>query len=271
MSESVEPKAMSLEPAEPGRAKKPAVSSRIRPNVPMAVRAANTVRRWLREDYAAGGRLPGENEIAVQLGISRGTVRQALAILQQEGVITRQQGSGTYANPRVLGIPARVDFAYEFGQLIELSGLTATIRTLEVRSDHAEADTARRLSLDEGAPTLALRKLFLADGQPAIYVREVLPVALIQEAYAPEELEATIFRFIERRCHTQVDYILSELVPTVAAADVAELLAVPPGSPQLQFVEVFYNQRNQPLVLAVIDFRDPLIRFHALRKMLPLD
>lgn len=237
----------------------------------MSVRAANTVRRWLRDDYANGGRLPGENEIAVQLGISRGTVRQALAILQQEGVITRQQGSGTYANPRVLGIPARVDFAYEFGQLIEISGLKATIRTLEVRPDVADADTARRLSVDEGAPTLSLRKLFLANGQPAIHVREVMPTALIQEPYADSELEEPIFRFIERRCHTQVDYILSELVPTVAATEVAERLAVPAGSPLLQFVEVFYSPRNQPLVLATVDFREPLIRFHALRKLLPPD
>jgi hypothetical protein len=52
---------------------------------------------------------------------------------------------------------------------------------------------------------------------------------------------------------------------------VAELLAVPPGSPQLRFVEVFYSPRNQPLVLATVDFREPLIRFHALRKLLPLD
>lgn len=262
---------MSPESAEPERVRKGAHSSRIRPNVPMAVRAANTIRRWLRDDYANGGRLPGENEIAERLGISRGTVRQALAILQQEGVISRQQGSGTYANPRVLGIPARVDFAYEFGKLIELSGLEATIRTLEVRPDTADPDTARRLSVEPGAPTLSLRKLFLADGQPAIYVREILPTALIQEPYSPSELEETIFSFIERRCHTQVDYILSELVPTVAAAEVAELLAVPPGSPQLRFVEVFYSARNQPLVLASIDFRDPLIRFHALRKLLPLD
>ena len=237
----------------------------------MAVRTANTVRRWLRADYANGGRLPGENEIAAQLGISRGTVRQALAILQQEGVITRQQGSGTYANPPVLGIPARVDFAYEFGQLIEISGLEATIRTLEVRPANADPDTARRLSVEVGTPMLSLRKLFLANGQPAIYVREMMPTSLIQGPYADSELDETIFRFIERRCHTQVDYILSELVPTVAAAEVAELLAVPAGSPQLQFVEVFYSPRNQPLVLATVTFREPLIRFHALRKLLPLD
>ena len=246
-------------------------SSRIRPNVPMSVRAANILRRRLRQEFANGGRLPSEHEIAVELGISRGTVRQALAILQQEGVITRQQGSGTYANPTVLGIPARIDFAYEFGQLIENSGLQAEIRTLEVSTTMADADAARRLSITDGDPVLLVRKVFLADGRPAIYGHELLPLHLIREAYVPAELEAPIFRFIERRCYTHVDYILSELVPTTAAAAIAPLLDVAVHTPMLQFVEVMYSPRNQPLVLASIYFRDPLIRFHALRKLVPLD
>jgi GntR family transcriptional regulator len=237
----------------------------------MSVRAANLLRRRLRLEFANGGRLPSEHEIAIELGVSRGTVRQALAILQQEGVITRQQGSGTYANPRVLGIPARIDFAYEFGQLIEASGLTATIRTLEVRLGTADADAARRLSVEAGAPVLVVRKVFLADGQPAIYGYELLPTQLILENYEAAELDKPIFRFIEQRCHTHVDYILSELVPVLVPAEVAPLLEVPSGSPLLQFVEVMYSPRNQPLVLASIYFRDPLIRFHALRKLVPLD
>ncbi|MCC7362337.1 MAG: GntR family transcriptional regulator [Anaerolineales bacterium] len=246
-------------------------SNRLRPNVPIAVRAANLLRRRLRQEFAHGGRLPSEHEIAVELGISRGTVRQALAILQQEGVITRQQGSGTYANPTVLGIPARIDFAYEFGQLIENSGLRADIQTLEVSTTMADADAARRLSIVDGDPVLLVRKVFLADGQPAIYGHELLPLHLVREAYAAGELEGPIFRFIERRCLTRVDYILSELVPTTASALVASLLDLAEHTPLLQFVEVMYSPRNQPLVLASIYFRDPPIRFHALRKLVPLD
>ena len=83
----------------------------------MAIQVANHLRRQLRLEYAEGGRLPSENEMAAELGVSRGTVRQALAILQQEGFISRHQGLGTFANPKVLGITARIDFAYEFSEL----------------------------------------------------------------------------------------------------------------------------------------------------------
>jgi DNA-binding GntR family transcriptional regulator len=77
---------------------------RLRPNVPFAVQVANQLRGQLRREYAEGGRLPSETALAAKMRVSRGTMRQALAILQHEGRISRRQGLGTFANPRVLGI-----------------------------------------------------------------------------------------------------------------------------------------------------------------------
>lgn len=53
-------------------------------------------REILRGDFAGGQRLPGENEMAQAYGMSRQTVRQALSLLEQERLIERRQGSGTY-------------------------------------------------------------------------------------------------------------------------------------------------------------------------------
>ena len=48
--------------------------------------------------YQNGQRLPGENEMAQEFSMSRQTVRQALALLEQEHLIQRRQGSGTYVH-----------------------------------------------------------------------------------------------------------------------------------------------------------------------------
>ena len=53
-------------------------------------------REILRGAYQKGQRLPGENEMAQEYGMSRQTVRQALSLLEQEQVIERRQGGGTY-------------------------------------------------------------------------------------------------------------------------------------------------------------------------------
>lgn len=233
----------------------------------MAVQVAHILRKRLRESYSEGGRLPGEHEIASELGVSRGTVRQALSVLQQEGVITRQQGSGTYANPHVLQISARIDTAYEFSQLIESAGFEAKIDAVKVQCEPAGEEAAARLGLETGDPFLVAHKVFLASGQPAIYVIEQLPVALIKADYAEAELAEPIFQFLASRCHVNVEYILSEIIPALAEGPLVGLLQLAAGQPVLKFVEVFYSSSNKPLALATIYFRDPLIRFHALRKM----
>jgi len=240
---------------------------RLKPNVPMANQAAHILRRRLRQDYANGGRLPGENEIAEELGVSRGTVRQALAILEHEGVIYRQQGSGTFANPNVLRIDLRVDTAYEFSELIESAGFDSSIETLDIKREPASPDIARRLDIKPQTMMITANKLFMADGQPAIHVIETIPLAVIQEHFDDKELSEPIFAFFAKRCHAPVDYIVSEILPHSANATTTELLKVPLGKALLEFIEVFYGAANEPLGLATIVYNDGYLRFHALRKM----
>jgi len=243
---------------------------RVRPNVPVAITVANHLRGRLRREFANGGQLPSEHLLAAELGVSRGTLRQGLAILQHEGLITRRQGAGTFARPDVEGIPARIDFAYEFTELISAAGYAAEVRTLEIGPACASAEAVHRLDIKLGDPMLRVRKLFLANGTPAIYEDEALPTRVIPEEYDPAELQRPIWHFLAHRCNHPIKYVLSELLPALADEALAELLAVPLGSALLKFVEVFYDSENDPIVLSYIYFNASLIRFHALRKVSPV-
>ena len=96
-------------------------------------------------------------------------------------------------------------------------------------------------------------------------------MSLIPTPYNPAEMEQSLFYFLERHCKLELNYVLSEIIPSVAEGQAAMHLNVPPGSAELKFVEVFFGEKDQPFVLATILFREPLIRFHALRKIVPLD
>jgi GntR family transcriptional regulator len=243
---------------------------RVRANVPVAITVANSLRGRLRREFANGGQLPSEHLLAAELGVSRGTLRQGLAILQHEGLITRKQGSGTFAKPDVEGIPARIDFAYEFTELIRAAGYEPEVRALEIGPAQAGPEAVHRLDIKLGDPMLRVRKLFRASGTPAIYVDEVLPTSVIADDYDPEELKRPIWHFLDRRCNHPIKYVLSELLPALADDELAELLAVRPGSALLKFIEVFYDAKNAPMVLAYIYFNASLFRFHALRKVSPV-
>ena len=65
--------------------------------------AYNTAAQSMRErilsgEWPSGLRLQPERDLCVELGISRITIRHALRILEEEGLVTRQQGRGTFVN-----------------------------------------------------------------------------------------------------------------------------------------------------------------------------
>ena len=81
----------------------------------------------LRGDYAPGARLPRYVELARQFGVAAGTVRRALARLEQEGLLTRQQGRGTCVRSQVA--PTVLIVAYD-------PQLRALLRTYTIHAGH---------------------------------------------------------------------------------------------------------------------------------------
>lgn len=67
------------------------------------------ISNWLREKimdgtFAINEKIPSENRLAAKFGYSRQTVRQAIAVLEADGILTRAQGSGTYVSRRTAKI-----------------------------------------------------------------------------------------------------------------------------------------------------------------------
>ena len=88
---------------------------------------------WLREEIRSGsfgkdGYLPSEEELCQKIGVSRPTIRTALATLSAEGYLIRKQGNGTFVNSRGLEVLS-YQTTWEFTQLIGASGRKASINT----------------------------------------------------------------------------------------------------------------------------------------------
>lgn len=228
---------------------------------------ADQLRAMIHQGAFAGGRLASEPDLAAMLGVSRATARQALDRLEHEGVVIRKHGSGTFVNAALLHITTRLDEVWDFAEMIRLSGCEPSVRHVRTRLEAASAAQQAKLGLGEGDEVIAAENVFLADGRPVIFCRDVLPGRLVRQAYAAEELHGPIYAFLARRCQQWVSYNVAEVLPVVAGRALARHLQCPARAPLHYFEEVGYNDDHQAILYSQEYYVPDAFRFHVVRKM----
>jgi GntR family transcriptional regulator len=126
-------------------------------------------------EWAPGHRLPSEPELCSLYDVSRITVRQALALLERDGQITRGRGKGTFVrDTRLTAAPRTVSsFSNELHDL----GMKPGSRILGIRRAAASPALAEEMDLEPGAPVVSIRRLRLADDRPIGVQTATLPAA----------------------------------------------------------------------------------------------
>ncbi|MBE2278108.1 MAG: FadR family transcriptional regulator [Rhodobacteraceae bacterium] len=147
--------------------------------------------------HTQGGRLPPEEALAAELGISRPVLRQALAQLKAEGLLESRRGSGTYIRPAA----AKPEALPGYGMPETLADLEDCLRFRMVIEELAAAEAARRR-----APA-ALREL-----AQAVEAMERAPVTEAQNFEADMAFHLAIARATENR---YIFMTLSFLMPHI--------------------------------------------------------
>ncbi|OXM87465.1 GntR family transcriptional regulator [Paenibacillus rigui] len=221
--------------------------------------------QWAKEE----GRLPSEERIAEMFGVSRSTVRAALGELESSGFIHRKHGLGTFVNPIASQIHARLDAWIEFKKLIEQSGFEADIQLLGLHKGPLSPDEAKKLGSSPGEPAVTVRKLFTADGQPAILCQDTIPLALLPPDCNAALLETSdTFHFLAKNGLGPVSYGVAHLIARCADAALADLLRIPAGTPLLALENVGYAPSDSPLFLSSELYCPGLIDFGIMRRHL---
>lgn len=114
--------------------------------------------------FAAGERLPGETEIAETYRVNRHTVRRALAVLAERGLVRAERGSGTYVEAQRLAYPLRS--RTRFSEIVGAGGREPRGRLIEASEETATRELARQLGLRTGVPLIRIEALRYADRTP---------------------------------------------------------------------------------------------------------
>lgn len=207
------------------------------------------IRRDLRSQIAdgrlaVGAALPSESELCRRYGVSRGPVRQAVASLRAEGLISVSRGR----SPRVIGeVPAQPLTSFlSFSAWAHSTGRRPGQRTVEIarRAPSAAAASALRLEPDELA--VSLLRLRLLDDEPVMIERTTFVPDVGDLLFTADTDAGSVFAHLTDR---GVDLFSARHTFDAVAADAtdASLLGIPETTPLLRESRVTHTSDGRPV------------------------
>jgi GntR family transcriptional regulator len=120
----------------------------------------------IRRDLQPGNRIPSEQELIESPGVSRATLREGLQLLEQEGVIHTQHGSGRYLIAHPQSIALDITDLRSVTQLMQEHGLEHTVLVLEAQEKAANREVAQALQISTGQPVVSVERAHRTQGGP---------------------------------------------------------------------------------------------------------
>jgi GntR family transcriptional regulator len=191
-----------------------------------------------------GDPVPAESQLGEQFGISRMTVRQALARLVFEGVIERHRGRGSFvAEPRLQHTKQFLSFEEE----MRARGARTGIKLLDMHTQPAEGKVARNLRIAEGTPVVVLERQRLVDGEVVGYEIRYL-LKHIGDALTPDEIHTQPLVPAVRRILGKARTRLAlRVMASVVRRHEARILETKVGAPVLVREHIWYVDPEGPV------------------------
>lgn len=214
---------------------------------------ATSLRREIESGaLAPGAALASESELSARFAVSRGTVRQALAALRTEGLITGGRGRRP--------IVARPALTQSFDQFVSFTawaqrmGRRPGARALELARRPASAELAHRLDVEPGVDTFQYRRVRLLDDEP-VMVEVSAFVATVGRLLLDCDLETgSVYAQLTER-----GIVFAEAHQTItaiaASPALAELLSVPRRAPLLEVRRHVFDAAGAPIEWSVDTYR----------------
>lgn len=195
--------------------------------------------------YAPGEPVPTETQLCEQYGVSRITVRRAISELQEEGMLEKRHGKGTFVSFRRMET-SLVDLA-GFSETYSLKGYKVSKRLLGVVEGFADASLAQKLSLPRGAPVVTVKRLIMAADTPMTIEISDFPSALFPGLAAAVAGASSIYRLLKTRYGREIRHARRVINVRLADVEEREQLACRRGEPLFEIEKTVFDDTGTPL------------------------
>lgn len=219
--------------------------------------------------YKPGEKLPSEPDLAEEFNVSRTTVREALGYLENERLIARRHGIGSFVIGVDDGIGAGLERMESYTETIRRAGHNAEDRLISITRVELTGELAAAMGSDMPASGYEIRSLRLSDGIPVVLTVDTLQAGVLsgrEGVLAERKKHESLLSFLQEELGIKACYALMNLSAVKAPPEVASVLQVKEGYPLVHLEGVVRDREGNPIYHSSNFFRSDKYSFRLVRR-----
>lgn len=207
---------------------------------------------------------PSEFQLARELGVSRATLREALRLLEEEKVITRKHGVGTFVNSKPI-FTSGIEQLMSVSSMIRNVGMNPGTIFIDVSESTPSIENIARFNCDKEEGLVTIKRVRTADEEPVVYcIDQVLSKNL--QIGTEELLQQSIFDAIEQSGKIRISQAVAHIEPVSYDDEASPILRCGVDVPLLVLIQNHYSEDGEMVLFSRNYFRADKFSFHVVRK-----
>ena len=210
-------------------------------------------------------KLKSETDLAAELGVNRGTIRNAFKTLIEEGLLVRIHGRGTFVRAKTIEQPLADNFI-TFSEGLVLEDITYETRVLEQAILSPDPRIASLLSIPPSTDVLFLKRIRYVGNEPLILLENYVVLSFCPGIEQTDFERQTLFGTLEDRYGLKIDWGRRVFEARQADSAIAEALAISQCDPVMYVRQISYLENGSPIELSDLWIRGNTFRISAIIK-----
>lgn len=210
--------------------------------------------------YQPGDRIPTEAELCELYSVSQITIRQALNMLVDAGLIYRRKGKGTFVSKPAITASLRKLISFE--EDMRQRGLAHHTDVLDMGTAAVSQHTAQALKVEIGEEVVYVSRLRYAEGDPLCVERTSILKKVCPDLLRHDLAAEPLMEILRRQYGIVLTRALQTIRARQAGSEYAKLLNIAPEDPLLVVERVVYSQQDQAIQFARIFYRGDRYALH---------
>ncbi|MCL6650541.1 MAG: GntR family transcriptional regulator, partial [Chloroflexi bacterium] len=217
--------------------------------------------------YPAGTQLPPIEALAKELSVSRGALRDALKLLEAEGVLYSMRGLGTFVSNSMGAIQSSLNQLQSTTEMARNFNLELRAKVLGVQEIEASPEVAVKLGLDPLKDRVVrIERLRFASNEPVIHSTDYVVASLLPSPVRPEMFEGSLFELLETTSQVKVVEATSTVSAVASSVREGRLLGISEHIPLILLEQVHFDSRMRRCIYSRDFYRADRFKFVVRRR-----